>query len=126
MDSPPTPMYVVHSPSEPRKRCIGVEVIGTTLHVPSYSVDAHHSTYWYSTYGLAIVARVCARPLRIGVREGALCPKASFAQSHKSPSPRKARGERSTCHPAISMPERSSRPTTLANSTFVKGASDEW
>jgi hypothetical protein len=38
-------MYVAHSPSEPRKRCIGVEVIGTTLHVPLYSVDAHHSTY---------------------------------------------------------------------------------
>eukprot|EP00964_Phaeocystis_antarctica_P039849 scaffold22785_cov72-Phaeocystis_antarctica.AAC.6 len=79
MDSPPTPMYVVHSPSEPRKRCIGVEVIGTTLHVLLNSVDAHHSTCWYSTYGLAIVgphARVCARPLRIGVREGALCPKA--------------------------------------------------
>ena len=50
MDSPPTPMYVVHSPSEPRKRCIGVEVIGTTLHVPSYSVDAHHSTCWCSTF----------------------------------------------------------------------------
>ena len=47
MDSPPMPMYVVHSPSEPRKRCNGVEVIGTTLHVPSYSVDAHHSTCWY-------------------------------------------------------------------------------
>ena len=47
MDSPPTPMYAVHSPSEPRKRCNGVEVIGTTLHVPSYSVDAHHSTCWY-------------------------------------------------------------------------------
>ena len=47
MDSPPTPMYVAHSSSEPCKRCIGVEVIGTTLHVPLYSVDAHHSTCWF-------------------------------------------------------------------------------
>ena len=47
MDSPPTPMYVPHSPWDPGKRCTGAEVIGTTLQEPLYSVDAHHSTCWF-------------------------------------------------------------------------------
>ena len=47
IDSPPTPMYVFHSPWDSGMRCTGVEVIGTTLQEPLYSVDAHHSTCWF-------------------------------------------------------------------------------
>eukprot|EP00964_Phaeocystis_antarctica_P057389 scaffold33957_cov91-Phaeocystis_antarctica.AAC.1 len=81
MDSPPTPMYVVHSLSEPFTRCIGVEVIGTTsrLQTRLSSVDAHHSTCvfdacsrhrWGQRCGFVPGRFVC----RLGVREGALCP----------------------------------------------------